>query len=280
MQMIPIHDLIDAGVQPIRVVKLNALSSYDTTEPHRHNYFELFIFEKGEGVHDIDFQPFPINSHCIHIVAPGQVHQVRRELDTNGYVILFDMSIIQSNPTVSSFLFDHMSYDVNELSPIYKFKDEVAQRIMEAANTIWEDYISDNELKDEFLKNHLNLICISCLRTLEDKKPVPTGSNETYREFRRLLRSNFKEIKRVKDYAAALNVSEKKLNEIVNSKTGMSCSALIYKQLILEAKRLLNTDISSKEVAYELNFDDPAHFSKFFKNQTGISPSQYQNVQA
>lgn len=276
--MIPIHNLIDR-VQDIRVVKLGALTNYDTTEPHRHNYFEFFIFEKGGGVHDIDFQEFSIQSHCIHIVAPGQVHQVKRELDTNGYVILFDTSVIQSNAIISDLLFDHMSYDVNEMNPVYEFEDDIAERIMSAANTIWKDYNSDNDLKNEFILNHLSLICISCIRTLEGKATNNAKNSDTYSNFRRLLRSNFKEIKKVKEYASALNISEKKLNEIVNSKTGLSCSALIYKQLIMEAKRLLNTHISTKEVAYELNFDDPAHFSKFFKTQTGVSPSNFQNVQ-
>lgn len=277
--MIPIHDLIDK-VQEIRVVKLEERTHYDTTEPHRHNYFEFFIFEKGGGAHDIDFQTFPINSNCVHIVAPGQVHQVKRELDTNGYVILFDTSVIQPNKIVSELLFDHMSYDVNELNPVYEFKNEVAERIMDAAHTIWKDFNSDNELKNEFILNHLSLICISCLRTLENKSAPQTKTSSLYSSFRRLLRSNYKEIKKVKEYAAALNVTEKKLNEIVNAKTGLSCSALIYKQLIMEAKRLLNSDISAKEVAYELNFDDPAHFSKFFKTQTGMSPTQFQNIQA
>jgi len=46
----------------------------------------------------------------------------------------------------------------------------------------------------------------------------------------------------------------------------------------MEAQRLLNTGMSAKEVAFDLQFDDPAHFSKFFKNQTGIPPSEFQKV--
>jgi AraC-like DNA-binding protein len=84
----------------------------------------------------------------------------------------------------------------------------------------------------------------------------------------------------VNEYASELNISEKKLNEIVNAKTGLSCSSLIYKQIILEARRLLNSGMTAKEVGYELNFDDPAHFSKFFKSQTGQSPTGFQKVQA
>lgn len=276
--MIPIHDFVDKHIQAIRVVKLNALTEYDTTQPHRHNYFELFIFDKGEGVHDIDFTTFKIVPKSIHIVAPGQVHQVRRELDTNGYVILFDMAQIQSDSAAAEFLFDHMSYGVDEFNPTYIFSGKIAEQVMYTAETIWTDYNSDNNLKNEFLKNHLNLLCITCLRSISENSFDKSPNDDTYRKFRQLLRSNFKTIKKVKEYASTLGVSDKKLNEIVQRKTGLTCSALIYNQVILEAKRLLNTNLSAKEVAFELAFEDPAHFSKFFKSQTGISPSQFQHV--
>ena len=84
-------------------------------------------------------------------------------------------------------------------------------------------------------------------------------------------------MKKVKEYAEALHMSEKSLNDLVKKHTGQSTSKIIYKPLIMEAKRLLNTGISIKETAYSLNFDDPAHFSKFFKTKTGISPSEFQN---
>lgn len=277
--MIPIHDFVEKDVQSIHVVKLDALTHYDTTEPHRHNYFEIFIFDRGSGSHDIDFHSFPIQSSSLHIVAPGQVHQVKRELDTIGYVILFDFSAIEKHSVATEFLYDHLCYDVQELDPVYRFDSETATNIIRTANMLWQDCNAENDLREEFLRNHLNLICISCLRTIHDKKPVHSATNETYRTFRRLLRSNFKTIKKVNEYAAALSISGKKLNEIVSSKTGLSCSNLIYKQIILEAKRLLNAEHSAKEVAYELNFEDPAHFSKFFKKQTGQNPSEFQKVQ-
>lgn len=280
LTMIPIHDLIDKADATLKIVRLDALTQYDTTRPHRHNYFELFIFEKGDGVHEIDFQVFPIESNSVHIVAPEQVHQVRRELNTNGYVILFDPSVVATGTLVSDFLFDHLSLDATEFKPTYQFDSETSQQILRAAKAMFDEREQGSGLRNEFMINHLNLICIACMRTLQDRSASRTKNGELYTLFRRLLRSNFKEIKKVREYAAALNISEKKLNEVVNSKTGLSCSALIYKQIILEAKRLLRANISAKEVAYALRFEDPAHFSKFFKAQTGIRPSEFQKIHA
>lgn len=278
--MIPIHDLTNKHLEDIRVIELGEHLPYDTSEPHRHNYFELFIFEKGGGEHLIDFDSFLVKENSIHIVAPGKVHQMKRAQGSKGWVIHFDTSVIQENSKVANFLFDQMSYDNDEFSPMYRFQDEEAAQIIQAAKTIWDDFQSDNELKTEFIKTHLFLICILCMRRLDNKKEPLQLRSDIYQSFRRLLRNNFREIKKVKEYAAALSISEKQLNEAVNKGSGKSASQLIYHQIIMEAKRLLNTGISTKETAYELNFDDPSHFSKFFKKQTGISPSEFQKVHA
>jgi AraC-like DNA-binding protein len=45
---------------------------------------------------------------------------------------------------------------------------------------------------------------------------------------------------------------------------------------VIEAKRMgIHTDLTSKEIAFSLGFDDPAHFSKFYKNITGSSFSDF-----
>ena len=274
--MIPTHDLENRLIQPIKLIELGQRSKYDTTLPHRHDYFELFLFEKGEGVHHIDFNSFLIKSYAIHIVAPGQVHQVQRALDTNGYVFLFDMSVFEKASVVAQFLFDHICFGVDELSPVYEFDTQSGQQIIGMTDLLK----NKEDISQILLLSHLNLICAHCAHQLSKSNPLKSGNNKMYHQFRRLLNANFKSQKKVKEYAEALMISEKQLNEIVSKKTGLSCSHLIYKQIVLEAKRLLNQGKSSKEVAYELCFDDPAHFSKFFKNQSGISPSEFQKVQA
>lgn len=277
--MIPIHPFSDQNAKAVKVIALNELTNYDFGEPHRHSYFEFFVFLNGGGFHMIDFKEYPIKTNSIHIVAPGQVHQVKRELDSKGFVILFETDVFESNHFVSNFLFDHICLSEEECAPDYHFTKEKEIEIKASIETIWSDYQSDVALKNEFVLSNLSVLLIQCMRS---KNNIPVSqdkrSQSHYAKFRRLLKNNFKQIKKVKEYAQALSISEKQLNEIIQTRTGQSASAIIYQQLILEAKRLLKTGISSKEVAFDLNFDDPAHFSKFFKTQTGLSPSDFLKI--
>ena len=59
---------------------------------------------------------------------------------------------------------------------------------------------------------------------------------------------------------------------------GLTAKEYVQNRIILEAKReAYFTDRTGKEVAYYLGFEDPAHFSKFFKNCTGISFSEFRS---
>lgn len=58
-----------------------------------------------------------------------------------------------------------------------------------------------------------------------------------------------------------------------------SPSKIIHSRVILEAKRYLHyTDKTAKEIAYEIGFESPAHFSRFFKLQTGLSISEFKEI--
>ena len=273
--MIPIHKLSDKRIKEIRVLKLGMRSYYNIYEPHRHDYFELFFFNEGGGIHEIDFNSFPIESCTVHILSAGRVHQLTRALNSNGYVIIFHPSIFESNNTISQFLFDLDCYDVQEHPPVYSFSLEEQQDIILALKSIWKNHEENNEISSQFILNKLSLICLHCINNSNYKNYEVAKDQEIYIAFRQLLKHNFDQIKKVKIYAEKLGVTARKLNAIIKSKTGISASKIIHRQIILEAKRLLNSAKSSKEVAYKLQFDDPAHFSKFFKTQTGKSPSEF-----
>ena len=97
--------------------------------------------------------------------------------------------------------------------------------------------------------------------------------------FKGLVEQHFSEWHQVQDYAKELNVSPGYLNEVISSAIQKPAKEYIQNRLILETKRLsLFTSKSNKEIGYELGFDDPSHFSKFFKTFTGNSIGEFREA--
>ena len=96
------------------------------------------------------------------------------------------------------------------------------------------------------------------------------------RDFRDLVDEKFQSWHKVKDYAAHLHITAKHLSKTVKDICGRSAKQLIQDRLTLEAKRLLiHTDLPVKQIAFHLGFDQPLHFSAFFKKTTMTSPTKY-----
>ncbi len=98
------------------------------------------------------------------------------------------------------------------------------------------------------------------------------------RRYNLLVENHYKKQHRVKFYADQLNRSPKTLANFFALYNNKSPLAIIQERVVLEAKRLLMyTDKSSKEIAYELGFEDAAYFSNFFKKLMAVSPTEFRN---
>jgi AraC family transcriptional activator of pobA len=274
--MIPTHQLDKTNNQELIVIHLDLPgSNYNSDKPHRHNYFEFFYFVAGGGTHVVDFIEFQIHANSVHIVGPGQIHQLKRAAGCHGFVILFELNAIKAPGAIENFLFEHACMNAEELDPIYKLNEAHASKNIERINSIWNYFQTGNNLDSLSLLNELYALCIDCMKKRQEKV---TTVNSDYLRFRKFLSSKYKELKKVQDYAELMNMSDKSLNNLVKKYTGKNASQLIFDQIIMEAKRRLLLGISIKESAYDLKFDDPAHFSKFFRTQTGMAPSAFQNL--
>lgn len=99
---------------------------------------------------------------------------------------------------------------------------------------------------------------------------------KTVYQFNQLVDKYYYQIHQVKEYAEILGESPVQLNRAIKTVTGKTASDLIIERLILEAKRLLLfSDLSNKEVAYKLNYEDPSCFACIFRRKTGFTPSAF-----
>ena len=89
---------------------------------------------------------------------------------------------------------------------------------------------------------------------------------------------NFKSERQVSYYADRLCVSPKHLSAVAKELSGMTAGEWIERYVVMEAKMLLkSTNLSVQEISNRLNFSNQSFFGKYFKHQTGFSPSEYRN---
>lgn len=97
---------------------------------------------------------------------------------------------------------------------------------------------------------------------------------EIVSKFRHLLAEHIATHHQPSYYASLLNVSPVYLNEVIKDVTSMNTTLYIKKEVVLHAKRLLtHTDLTGKDIAIRLGFDDYAYFSRLFSQATRTSPT-------
>lgn len=90
--------------------------------------------------------------------------------------------------------------------------------------------------------------------------------------------TNAMNLKSPTDFANTLGIHINHLNKVLKETTGRSTSEIINNRITAEAKILLKqTHYNVSEIAYALGFDEVAHFSNFFKKQSGLSPLKFRN---
>jgi len=95
-------------------------------------------------------------------------------------------------------------------------------------------------------------------------------------EFNHLLNIDHAVNHKVSDYAKRLNLKSKQFLIYLNEIGPQNPKEIILMRLLLEAQKLLlSTNLNSTEITFQIGFNDPAYFSRFFKKYTGISPLKY-----
>ncbi len=113
---------------------------------------------------------------------------------------------------------------------------------------------------------------------LTSAQAPPSGSPQRVlaSQFIKMANHRFADLHQARVYAAALGVTYDQLHYSVKKYWGRSPFEVLRAKLLVEAKILLEqTSLSISEIAHHLNFEEPSHFSRFFKRHTGLSPTEY-----
>lgn len=166
-------------------------------------------------------------------------------------------------------------------SPVVELDEAESGRLRTLASVIQEEFDTKDQNQEEMLRLLLKRFIIRVTRLARKqlvKKKLPEKELELIRHFNVLVEEHFKEFRQVGDYAAMMHRSPKTISNLFAQQGDKSPLEIIHNRLVLEAKRLLlYTDKSSKEIGWELGFEDPSQFNRFFKKQTGRPPREFRD---
>ena len=163
--------------------------------------------------------------------------------------------------------------------PLITIPDNNHRKFELLLEVIIEEFKTTDNIQGDMLQMLLKRLIIICTRLAKDQlivKSLNTNQIDTIRQFNVLVDLHFREKRKVKDYAELLHKSPKTLSNLFAVYNQKSPQQIIQERIVLEAKRLiLFTDKQNQEIAYDLGFEDPAYFSRYFKKIAKISPSAF-----
>lgn len=167
------------------------------------------------------------------------------------------------------------------VSPVLRLDEEEADRLRILFDVLEEEFEEKDKNQEEMLRILLKRFIIRCTRMAKEqilKNDESQSDIDVVRKFNVLVEEHFKTKKSVGEYAELMFKSPKTVTNVFSKYSEDSPLQVIHKRVIMEAKRmLLYTDKTAKEIGFELGYNDPAQFSKLFKNHTGKTTTEFKN---
>jgi len=252
------------------------------TTTHRTGFYHIIWFQQGSPTHLVDFNPIKIKPNTLLFLNKDTVQRFDNKTKFEGKAILFTDSFFCKTETDTKFLQNSILFnDLFSVSQIQVKKQSklftglLQQMMEELKNT------KDNSQAD-ILQNLLHnfLLHSERERRKQNFTEIKKGADLDYvMLFKDLLEIDYKSQKQVNYYAKEILITEKRLNQATAKVLGKSPKQLIDDRIMLEAKRILaHTTESVKEIGYNLGFDEPTNFIKYFKKHSKFTPTEFRET--
>lgn len=263
----------------ISIKDLYSKNRKQLTLPHRTDFYHIIWIKKGSPTHLVDFNPVKLSKNSILFINKAQVHLFDSSERYDGEVILFTDSFFCKTREDVAFLNSTILF--NDLLETTSLKlDGATKRLVGLLELIRAELPHGNSgFQRDVLQNYLHNFLLLCdaEKRKQGFKEIPKGADRDYSIlFTSLVNEHFSKVRSVHEYAEMMHMPEKRLSRATAQVFGKSPKEIISDRVLLEIKRLLvHTNKSIKEIGFELGFNEPTNFIKYFRQQSGQTPSEF-----
>lgn len=240
------------------------------SEPHYHDFFELYYLESGERYHIIQDELTILKPGDFMLFSPYLMHYSygKENIPFKRIVLYFDIDKIESKELYHRLLLGCGFYpaDKNVRFSIHKILEML---LVEENNT--------NDFSIEYKKTLLNLLIITILRQSKPKTQDTPG-NRIIRIIN-FIHNNYKDDLNLEVLSKKFFISKFHLSREFKKVTQKTVVQYINKTRIMNAQRkIMETKKTLTEISHETGFSSLTHFNRVFKKETKQTPSRYRKI--
>lgn len=221
-----------------------------------------------------DDDPDYSEQHTVGVIFPNhRLATVRKSDDYLATLIVVDASVL-SDPMLQIIKQLRYRYEPHPCVKLDRHEYKMIVNVVEGMREIVRLGLPDRRmLMLRLLEFFLRLLSQYRTRKLNETHVDKRVSVQFHND----LAKNFRTHRDVGFYAGKAGLSPKHFSAVIKQETGYTAAHWIHMQVIVEAKMLLHMrrDLSVQAIADMLGFDEQATFSRYFRRETGISPTEF-----
>lgn len=250
-----------------------------------NNFYRPFIkvlLVPAHYIISVDFKIYDLDKPAVFFVNSNQFLTIVKATNTPAHLIFYNrdfycVQIHDSEVACDGLLFNNL-FEI----PKVAFDESETVTVQQLFSQIKEEIELQDSSSEELIRVYLKQVILKATRewkkqNLEnDQIMLQTSEHDFFRNFSRLVEIHFREKHAVADYADLMNLAPKTLSHKFKKLNLENPNEIIKNRIILETKRLLYyTDLSIKEIAYQLGYEDPGYFNRMFAQKLGNTPANF-----
>ena len=268
------------ATEGIFVLHLNEISEEVATAMslYRNEFYEINIIQNQYNFKfRVDEQTFhPQGQSYVFFVAPNQVQSYEvlgPDPKANGFIIYINKEVLSGLQLQKSLPYFKRNATKYFEPPAPQFK-----ALFNLVQSMHAESAQGGTHATQILAAYLKVFLLKSLSFFKVAGAQSTKHpQQVLTRFEALIQQEYIQHKSVPFYAQALAISARQLSNLTQLTVGKTPLQVIHDVMLNEAKALLaQSNNTVTQVAYAMGFEEPAHFSRFFKKHTALSPSAYQ----